>query len=258
VVIVSFFNLRRPIFQVLIFSILINLSRPSVKSFLMYFYTAKPDCVPGGPNLSYTFVSYVGLISAVAVIVATVAYQNGLSKVPLRAILIVTAVAKGSVAVLDIVMVKRWNITTLHIPDTVVFALNEGVLWPMSKTIEHIPIKLLIAYVMPKNVENSLLAFLTGMHNFTMLISKLAGLFIGKWAGLHTLPPCKFDQLWWLVLICHVACPIVIGVASVWILPKRVEEFAPSSIQTEEMDGSMVDDSREAEDAQFLTNNDLE
>ena len=38
-------------------------------------------------------------------------------------------------------------------------------------------------------------------------------------AGIKTIVPCNFNNLWILVLCCHILPPLIIGIPSAWLIP---------------------------------------
>jgi hypothetical protein len=54
------------------------------------------------------------------------------------------------------------------------------------------------------------------------MISRLSGALVFELAGVRTSVPCNFDSLWWLVLVCHVAMPGIVGIAAAWIFIPNV------------------------------------
>jgi hypothetical protein len=86
----------------------------------------------------------------------------------------------------------------------------------------------LLSKVVPRGFESSCFAFLAGISNYASMISELSGGLIFEAAGIRTLSPtCNFDNLWWLILLCHASLPIVIGLPAALLIP--------NVLQTEEL-----------------------
>ena len=62
-----------------------------------------------------------------------------------------------------------------------------------------------------------------GLKNFAGLTSSLTGTLIFDAAGIKTLPPCNWDALWWLIVLCNVALPVLGGVPAAWLIPNKLQ-----------------------------------
>jgi hypothetical protein len=95
--------------------------------------------------------------------------------------------------------------------------------------LNYIPATALLSKVVPAGMESSCFAFLAGINNFASMISELSGGLIFEAAGIKTTSSlasegrCNFDALWWLIILCHVSLPIVIGVPAAWLIPNVLQ-----------------------------------
>ncbi|ORC90303.1 pteridine transporter, partial [Trypanosoma theileri] len=87
------------------------------------FYTAGPDCVPGGPHFSLTFYQTVaGVIGVVAAICGIVMFNYIFSKRTYWMTFIVTTLLLVMSSFFDLIIVMRWN--KPRVTDYVVFILG--------------------------------------------------------------------------------------------------------------------------------------
>lgn len=85
-----------------------------------------------------------------------------------------------------------------------------------------LPAMVLFAKLIPKNVESSLFAFMTGALNFaTMTVSREMGIWINSYVGVYYKTPedNNLDIVWKLYLI--QACICLLPIAFVWLLPTK-------------------------------------
>lgn len=88
-----------------------------------------------------------------------------------------------------------------------------------------LPGSVLIAKVCPPGLESSVFAFLAGISNLALSGSELTGALLMDIFGIRSsVPDCNFSALPWLVLVCHSALPILIGVPISFLLPNKTQE----------------------------------
>ncbi len=209
----------RIIFRIALFQVLSILARPALGSAMDYFYTATADCVSDGPHFTFAFYQTVaGLIGAVASFFAILVYQAALSGLTFRRVLIITQLLSGAIGSSDLFIVMRANIR-LGIPDRLAFLAGESIAEPMLGMLNYIPTMALLSKAVPVGMESSAFAFQAGIGNFASMISELSGAMIFDAAGIKTTVPCDFGNLWWLIIVCHVALPVVVGVPSSLLIP---------------------------------------
>jgi hypothetical protein len=225
----AFYVFDARVAAICLYQVLINLSQPRMGAALDYFYTASSECVPNGPAFSYTFYqTYAGVAGTCAQLVGTGVYQAFFSEMRFRTVLIVTAVIGAIGNSPDLLIITRFNLR-LGMSDQVSYMIGEAVMEPLMAALNYIPASTLLSKVVPKGMESSTYAFMAGMSNFASGISEISGGILMEMAGIKTnTTPCNFSNLWWLVLICHVLGPLVVGILAAGFL-------IPNSKQTEEL-----------------------
>ena len=207
------------IFRVVLYQILIKIIKPSLGSAMDYFYTADKLCLPDGPHFDFKYyITYTGLLGTIISLFTVWFYQAFLSKLRFRTVLILTTIFLSMSGVSDMIIVLRWNIK-LGIPDPVFYILGEAIIEPVVHTLYNIPISTFISKVCPKNSEASTYAFLAGVNQLSTMVAKLSGVVIFEHAGIKTLVPCDFSNLWWLILVCHITPPLLFGIPLTWLFP---------------------------------------
>jgi hypothetical protein len=183
-----------------------------------YFYTADEACNLGGPHFSYAYYqTYAGIVGTMCSLAGSFLYKALLSKMRFRRVFILTAILNGLIGLSDLMIVLRVN-RKLGIPDHVAYIVGEAVFEPVFTMLYYIPCMALVSRSCVQGMEASTFAFLAGTANFAFMISRLSGALIFQSAGIKTQPPCNFDHLWILILVCHCLSPLIIrSVASVLI-----------------------------------------
>ena len=218
----------RMVFNIALYQVLTTLSRPALGSAMDYFYTGDAVCVPGGPQFSMAFyLSTAGLIGTVMTFLGVWIYQALLSGMKFRTVLVLTTILSGAIGASDLFIVTRANVK-LGLSDKASFLVGESVAEPVLGMLNYIPAMALLSKVVPKGMESSCFAFLAGTSNFASMISELSGGLVFEAAGIKTLVPCNFENLWWLILVCHVGLPILGGIPAAWLIPnvKQTEELS--------------------------------
>lgn len=222
----AFLTMPKNVAIVALYMVVIGISHPVLGSVLDYWYTADETCVSGGPHFSYAYyITYSMLVGTGASLLGTVIYQLVLSKWTFRNVLVLTPILSAVISLSDIVILKRWNITYLHIPDKWAYIVGEAVVEPAIGILYAIPSSALLSKAVPQGMESSAFAMLAGVSNFSGMIAELMGAAIFDAAGVVTVPPgCNFEPLWWLVLICHVMVPVVMSVAAALLLIPNIKQ----------------------------------
>lgn len=213
---------------VALYQVITSLSSPVIGSELDYFYTATPDCLADGPHFDYSyFVSYTGVVGTILSLTGTFIYYIALSKFRFRPVLLITTVLVCLAGFSDLFIVLRWNVA-LGIPDKWAYMAGEAVLEPLLSTLNWIPVSALIALSAPKGKEATCFAFLAGISNFSRVLSELSGSivirFTSSLSAAGGTAGCDFSSLWWLVLLCHISFPLVIGILATWLIPDIGQE----------------------------------
>lgn len=215
----SFFVFPGMIPRLALFQMLTSLARPALGSAMDYFYTAGPECLPGGPYFSMSYyITVAGILGTLASLAGIFIYQNTLGGMKYRMVLIITAVLSGLIGASDLFIITRTNIQ-MGISDKLAYVVGEAIMEPLLNKLNYIPVNTLLASVVPKGMESSCYAFLAGISNFSSMVSELSGAIIFETAGVKTTVPCDFSALSWLILVCHVALPTLVGIGSAFLIP---------------------------------------
>jgi hypothetical protein len=206
------------VFHVALYQVVSIVCAPSLSGAMDYFYTADEACNLGGPHFSYAYYqTYAGIVGTMCSLAGSFLYKALLSKMRFRRVFILTAILNGLIGLSDLMIVLRVN-RKLGIPDHVAYIVGEAVFEPVFTMLYYIPCMALVSRSCVQGMEASTFAFLAGTANFAFMISRLSGALIFQSAGIKTQPPCNFDHLWILILVCHCLSPLIIrSVASVLI-----------------------------------------
>lgn len=236
---------ERMIMRIALYQVLIALSRPAIGGALDFFYMATPDCLPDGPHFTYAYyLTYAGIVGTVASFVVTLLYEPTLAKLNFRTVLLLTTVLSSLIGSSDLFIVTRTNIA-LGIPDSVAYMVGESVFEPLLNMMYYIPASALLSKVVPKGMESSSFAFQAGITNFAYMVSELSGGIIFRLGGIKTtMPGCNFDNLWWLVLGCHVLLPLVVSIPAAWLIP-NIPQTADMRTNSETEDGPLIKEGEE-------------
>lgn len=212
----------RMIARIATYRVLVTLAQPSLGSAMDYFYVATPDCLPNGPHFSYAYyVTVAGLIGSVSAFLGVIVYQKTLSNFRFRTVVIITNLLGSGIGASDLILVLRLNVS-LGIPDWAAYIVGEAVMEPLMTMLNYIPDSTLLSKAVPNGMEGSAYAFMAGLSNYAGMISRLSGALIFEAAGVRTSVPCNFEPLWWLVLICHVGAPALVGIGAALLLIPNV------------------------------------
>ena len=229
----------RLISQVAIYQVVTTLAWPSMGGALDYFYTATPECLANGPHFSYAYyIFYAGVVGTSVTLVSTIIYQVGLSRLRFRPVLFITTILVVIGGLGDLVIVKRWNLK-MGIPDKVAYIIGEAIFEPLVDTLNWIPVSALISIAVPKGNEASCYAFIAGISNFSRMVSQLSGSIIFKLSGVVTVADpqhgiaCNFDPLAYLIVVCHIILPIIVGIPAVWLIPNVKQTDTIEEIEME-------------------------
>lgn len=205
--------------RIALYQVISIVAQPIIGSALDYYYTATPDCVPNGPHFTYAYyISWAGIVGTLISLAGVGIYQVFLSKLRFWPVLIITTFLGGLAGLSDLSLILHWN-QRVGIPDHAAYIIGEAVLEPLIGILNWIPTSALISMAAPPGKEATCFAFLAGLSNFAHMVSELSGAVILDAVGLQSTGSCDFSALWWLVLVCHITLPGVIGVAAVFLLP---------------------------------------
>ena len=207
-------------FRITIGLMLLVLCRPKMTSGLQYFYTANEQCLPDGPQFSYTFyITLSGIVGTLIHIVAVMLYQTFMSSWKFRPALIFSMIVGSLATIVDLIIIKRWNVA-IGIPDKVFFLLGNATFENLTNILHAIPMCALSAKISPPGMESAVFAYSVGIGTFCFLFSNLLGSGIIKWSGMVTVgTDCNFGALPWLIVIFQIIVPLAISIPATLLIP---------------------------------------
>ena len=241
----SFVALPTPIAKANVFMFLKELCYVQIPGVLDYFYTTDDACLPGGPHFSYSYYqTFTGIVGYVAGGLGVAAFNMWLSDKSLRSVFWSTTALKILASLFDLIMVARWNITVLAIPDYAMFMLGDAVVGQVCSMLDFMPAVILISRMCPRGMEATVYAVLAGFSNFGQTMSRILGLMLTQSLGvvadvtqpaastsvpgdgipaLTTLPPppgkCDWTNAPLLIFICHCLMPLLVFPLAVFLVP---------------------------------------
>jgi len=241
----SYISFPRMIAHVILYQIIINITKPSLGSAMDYFYTANPKtCLIGGPGFDFKYyITYTGLLGTAFKFITVWIYQVFLSKLRFRTVLIITTILRSLAGLSDMIIVLRWNIK-LGISDSAFYILGEAIIEKVIQMLYYIPLSTLISKICATNMESSTYAFLSGIGELSVMVSRIIGSVIIEYGGIKTIVPCDFSKLWWLILVCHIIPPLIIGIPMTWLIPNVTQK---ESIDQVDQVGNVFNELEEVE-----------
>ena len=203
---------------------LCNINQITMSSALGYFYTASEECLPGGPNFSYTFyITVAGIIGSVVDFLAVIFYQNFLSSWRFRPVLIFTILVGALAPVVDLIIVLRWNVA-IGIPDRWFFLLGSAIFEAPMIMLQNIPFSAIYAKIAPPGLESAVFSYSVGVAFFCSITSGLIASGVIQWSGMKTIgdsadESCDFEALPYLVVIFQICIPMIIGIPATFLIP---------------------------------------
>jgi hypothetical protein len=106
-----------------------------------------------GPNFSYTYyISITGVLGSIMCLLTVIVYQSLFSNWKFRLVLIFTLILEILASTVDLVVIKRWNIS-IGIPDKVFFIFGAAVFENITGTLYYIPSSAIYAKMTPPGME---------------------------------------------------------------------------------------------------------
>lgn len=212
--------------RVAAYQVIAQASKISFASALDFFFTADEACLPGGPAFGYKFyITLSGIVSAVACLLVVFIYQAIFSKWKFRSVILFTTVLSGMGGIFDFIIVKRWNVLYLGIPDAWLFLIADDVVHSMIDMLAWIPSSSIIGKVCPEHMESSTYAYLAGVSNFGRMISVIAGSLLTELFHIDTIGPvCNWENLEWLVLGGHVVVMLIFSIPASFLIPNEPQD----------------------------------
>ena len=212
----SFWALPRMLAKCNVYMFLASATYLQIAGAVDYFYTAQADCIEDGPHFSYTYyTTWSSIVQSVFGAVGVSLFQIVMSKWKFRTVFWSTTLLRVSASVVDIVIVKRWNVNKLGVSDKAMFMLGYNIVYSVSYMMEFMPAVILTSKLCPKNMESTMYALLAGFQNLGQGIARSMGLFGIAWFGVKTpaeptlADPCNFEGLSSLVMMSHMLFPLV-------------------------------------------------
>mmetsp|Transcript_14381 Transcript_14381/g.23363 ORF Transcript_14381/g.23363 Transcript_14381/m.23363 type:complete len:246 (+) Transcript_14381:2-739(+) len=195
---------------------------------LSYFYTANSQCLPDGPQFSYTFyITLTGIVGSVIHLIAVILYQTFMSSWKYRPALIFSMVLGSLATIVDLIIIMRWNVA-IGIPDKVFFLLGSATFENLTNILHAIPMAAIGAKLAPPGMEAAGIAYSTSIGTFCFMVTNLLGSAVLKWSGMKTIgEDCDFDSLPGLVVIFQILVPILGGIAAIMLFIPNVHQTEP-------------------------------
>jgi len=171
------------------------------------------------------FVGIIYAIGALASMFGVLIYHKKLKGYSFRNILFFAQLLYVFSGMLDLVFIKRWNLT-LGIPDSL-FVITEESFTKMISKIRWIPMVVLSTRLCPLGIEGTFFAFLMCIDSFGQLASKWGGGFV-----LHAFGVTRHDfgNLWLVILIRNILR--LVTVCFVFLVPDsdHLDDLVPSDV----------------------------
>ncbi|KAL3816039.1 hypothetical protein ACHAXA_010344 [Cyclostephanos tholiformis] len=207
-----------------------TLCQVRTNSALSYFYTADRDCLPNGPQFSYTFfITATGIVGSMMHFCAVIIYQNFLSSWKFRNSLIFSIIIRSFASVVDLVLVMRWNIM-LGVPDKLLFFMGHATFENLVIILQSITLSSIYAKIAPPSMETAgfgrlrKISYSAGIGTFCYIITNVLGSGIIMWSGITTVgKDCKFDDLPYLIVVYQILVPLAVGIPSALFIPNVLQ-----------------------------------
>ncbi|CEM16026.1 unnamed protein product [Vitrella brassicaformis CCMP3155] len=215
-----------------------------------YWYTAGPECVPGGPHFTYTYYqSFAHIVSTFGCMLGLFFFHSFIRNWRMRKAFWATTIIKTAACSLDIFILLRWNVR-VGIPDKVAFIFGDAMLPSIVWLMEYMPGQLLVSKLAPPDMESTTFAILEGFRMFGSTVSRAVGVYVINQAGIKTTPPgCDFSALPLLVVICHMALPLIAIPLTFVLIPNKyfhdplvdVAKPPPAADETQESSSGKIE-----------------
>lgn len=149
-----------------VFLLLVEVLQVNLSGGLHYFFTGNATEYPEGPHFTYTFYNtWSSLLSAVFGMIGLFFFQRYLQYWKTRNIFYVTTLLRIVASFSDLVMVERWNVNYLHIPDRVFFLIGDAIISPVIGMMSFMPMVVLISKLCTKGTEATTYSILASYQN---------------------------------------------------------------------------------------------
>ena len=198
-----------------------------------YFYTAGPDCFPGGPNFSYSYYStFTVVVGSVAAWIGVVIFQAWMRDWKFRKVFWTTTVIRVVGSIFDIAIATRSNLR-FGLSDKLVYMFGDAIIYNIVYQMDFMPAVVLTSKVCEKGLESTIYSLLAGMQNLGQNLSLSLGTYLVTKFGVRTVCKptlteecdCNFDTLPQLLFLCHMCLPLLSIPLTFWLIPdKRMTE----------------------------------
>jgi len=199
---------------------------------LDYFYTASPDCLKNGPNFSMTYyVTWSSIVASVAALSAVSVFQSCMQEWRLRPLFWISTVLRCAAALVDIIIVNRWNVA-IGIPDKVAYMLGNNIAGAVVAQLDLMPAVVLTSKLCPPGMEATMYALLAGFQNFGGAVSAALGSTLTAAFAIdadRTTETCNFENLTRFIVVAHILLPLCV-VPLTWSLIPDARLMDPLNI----------------------------
>ena len=191
-----------------------------------FWFTADDKCVPGGPAFDYTYYNtYTAVVGAFTGWIGILIFQTFMSGWTFRHLFWVTTLMQVVASAFDLLIINRYNVAW-GISDKAFYMFGDAVLGPAVMMFAFMPAVVLTSKLVPKGLESTTYALLAGFQNFGGVVSSQLGIFATELAGISTevtdSQECNFDNLAWLVAVCHCLLPLLAIPLTFLLIPDKL------------------------------------
>ncbi|KAK7196337.1 putative pteridine transporter [Novymonas esmeraldas] len=202
---------------------------------LSAFYLNSNKCPGDFPNFTYSFYNTVaGVIGNIAGLVGVALFNFLFSRHNYQITYLVTTVMQVLAALVDIIIVKRWN-EYIGIPDHAMYLWGDAVVQQIVYMLGFMPMVVLLSRLCPRGSESVVYALMAGFSNLGQTTaSSLAAIIMEYgWPVFPDADPCNYDNLPWLLFTCSICTPLLVVPLS-FLLPRA------RIIDNVDVDGNVV------------------
>jgi hypothetical protein len=191
------------------------------------YYTSQNDnCVMNGPGFDFIFYITVAAIVGgfVGVIVSYTYRRHILHRFEVRSTVVTSIIAWGCTSVVDIIIVKRWNITVLGIPDWLMFLLGDVVFSQAMSMSVLLPLMSLTSTAVIRGVATLTSMNTLSCQNIGSSVGRVFGIYLTYILGVHSTEErgCNFDNLVALIVVARIIIPLLAVPLCYFFLPNAV------------------------------------
>ena len=196
----------------MIFFVIMGCSVPNFTDFLYYYQIE----VTGFTQIEY---SLLQVLSYITLFVSTFIYSGLLKEWETRSMMLTAMIINMVGAAMTVLFTTQ---RTFGLPPLVFVCLTSTVTDTLYNAYTTLPAMVLVAKLIPENVESAMFAMFTGLLNFSNLFaSKELGILINKFIGVYY-DSTEDNNLYlvWKLYCTQIAC-CVVPMCFVWLIPKR-------------------------------------